>query len=99
MTKAGQRLVMDTFTPIHEPDEGYSEDPLNPPVHQSLAISLTALRSPADLQLWLASNALALPLSVKKGERKSGAPSLASSTPKCSMTTLSLTCFCGAIQN
>ncbi|KAG6088388.1 hypothetical protein E4U30_004955 [Claviceps sp. LM220 group G6] len=57
---------MDTFTPIHEPDEGYSEDPLNPPVHQSLAISLAALRSPADLQLWLASNALALPLSVKK---------------------------------
>ncbi|KAG5971581.1 hypothetical protein E4U58_007380 [Claviceps cyperi] len=57
---------MDTFTPIHEPDEGYSEDPFNPPVHQSLAISLAALRSPADLQLWLASNALALPLSVKK---------------------------------
>ncbi|KAK2592637.1 hypothetical protein QQS21_009664 [Conoideocrella luteorostrata] len=57
---------MDTFSPAHQPDEGYSEDPLNPPVHQSLAASLATLRSPADLPSWLASNASALPVSVKK---------------------------------
>ncbi|GAB0133342.1 hypothetical protein EsDP_00001754 [Epichloe bromicola] len=57
---------MDAFSPAHQPDEGYSEDPLNPPVHQSLAASLATLRSSADLPSWLASNAFALPLSVKK---------------------------------
>lgn len=75
MTKEDQLSVMDTFSPAHQPDEGYSEDPLNPPPHQSLADSLATLRSPADLSSWLSSNASALPLSVKKGEgNKSSVP-------------------------
>lgn len=68
MTKHDHLFAMDAFSPAHQPDEGYSEDPLNPPVHQSLAASLATLRSSADLPSWLASNAFALPLSVKKGE-------------------------------
>ncbi|OAA45575.1 F-box/WD-40 repeat-containing protein [Metarhizium rileyi] len=57
---------MDPFSPAHQPDEGYSEDPLNPTAHQSLPASLSTLRSPAELPSWLASNASALPVSVKK---------------------------------
>ncbi|KAG5978290.1 hypothetical protein E4U55_006292 [Claviceps digitariae] len=66
MTKDDQLAAMDTFSPAHQPDEGYSEDPLNPPVHHSLAASLATLRSPADLSSWLTRNASILPLSVKK---------------------------------
>ncbi|KAG5989900.1 hypothetical protein E4U43_004403 [Claviceps pusilla] len=57
---------MDTFSPAQQPDEGYSEDPLNSPVHHSLAASLATLRSPADLSSWLTRNASILPLSIKK---------------------------------
>lgn len=57
---------MDTFSPAHQPDEGYSEDPLNPTVHSSLAVALAALQSPADLPSWLATYASLLPVSVKK---------------------------------
>ncbi|KHN94367.1 F-box/WD-40 repeat-containing protein [Metarhizium album ARSEF 1941] len=57
---------MDPFSPAHQPDEGYSEDPLNPTVHHGLPASLATLRSPAELPSWLASNASALPVSVKK---------------------------------
>ncbi|KAI0098344.1 WD40 repeat-like protein [Hypoxylon sp. NC0597] len=46
---------MDPFSPAQEPDEGYSEHPLNPTDSASLANnpSLTAKRSPADIPAWL----------------------------------------------
>lgn len=59
--------TMDPFSPVHQTDEGYSEDPLNPTLHQSLPAAASALRSPADLPSWLVSNASALPISVKTG--------------------------------
>ncbi|KAG6007571.1 hypothetical protein E4U21_005769 [Claviceps maximensis] len=57
---------MDTFSPAQQPDEGYSEDPLNTPAHHGLAASLATLRSPADLSSWLMRNASILPLTIKK---------------------------------
>ncbi|KAG5950623.1 hypothetical protein E4U53_004737 [Claviceps sorghi] len=66
MTKDDQLAAMDTFSPAQQPDEGYSEDPLNLPVHHSLAASLASLRSPADLSSWLTRNTSILPLSIKK---------------------------------
>ncbi|KAK9436549.1 F-box/WD-40 repeat-containing protein [Metarhizium brunneum] len=66
MAKPDQLPAMDPFSPAHQPDEGYSEDPLNPTVHHGLPASLATLRSPAELPSWLASNASALPVSVKK---------------------------------
>ncbi|KAJ6440633.1 family 61 glycoside hydrolase [Purpureocillium lavendulum] len=56
---------MDPFSPVHQTDEGYSEDPLNPTVTQGPSTSISALRSPADLPSWLANNASALPTSIK----------------------------------
>ncbi|KAI1760479.1 WD40 repeat-like protein [Hypoxylon sp. FL1150] len=46
---------MDPFSPAQEPDEGYSEHPLNPSDSTSLTsdASLTAKRSPADIPAWL----------------------------------------------
>ncbi|KAI1442469.1 WD40 repeat-like protein [Annulohypoxylon stygium] len=46
---------MDPFSPSQEPDEGYSEHPLNPSDPASLVNngSLTAKRSPADIPAWL----------------------------------------------
>ncbi|KAI0885406.1 WD40 repeat-like protein [Annulohypoxylon maeteangense] len=46
---------MDPFSPAQEPDEGYSEHPLNPSDPASLVNngSLTAKRSPADIPAWL----------------------------------------------
>ena len=58
---------MDPFSPAHEPDEGYSEDPLNPSANRDTSMTLSSLRSAADLPSWLASNAASLPVSVKKG--------------------------------
>ncbi|KJZ79711.1 hypothetical protein HIM_01180 [Hirsutella minnesotensis 3608] len=52
---------MDPFSPAHQTDEGYSEDPLNP----TLASNLPPPRSTADLPSWLASHASALPLPVR----------------------------------
>ncbi|RCI14963.1 hypothetical protein L249_7009 [Ophiocordyceps polyrhachis-furcata BCC 54312] len=54
---------MHPFSPAHQTDEGYSEDPLNPSVPQSLPV--TAPTSLADLPVWLASNAATLPVSVR----------------------------------
>ncbi|KAI1780922.1 WD40 repeat-like protein [Hypoxylon cercidicola] len=46
---------MDPFSPAQEPDEGYSEHPLNPSDSTILRsdASLTAKRSPADIPAWL----------------------------------------------
>ncbi|KAI1388972.1 WD40 repeat-like protein [Hypoxylon trugodes] len=46
---------MDPFSPAQEPDEGYSEHPLNPSDSGSLAsnASLTVKRSAADIPAWL----------------------------------------------
>ncbi|KAM4066322.1 F-box-like domain-containing protein [Hirsutella rhossiliensis] len=52
---------MDPFSPVHQTDEGYSEDPLNPTLPQNLP----APRSLADLPSWLASHVSALPLPVR----------------------------------
>lgn len=61
-------LTMDAFSPANQPDEGYSEDPLNPPPRNAVLTSLATMRSPADLPTWLASNIAALPLSVRTGK-------------------------------
>ncbi|PFH58522.1 hypothetical protein XA68_13565 [Ophiocordyceps unilateralis] len=55
--------AMDPFSPAHQTDEGYSEDPLNPILPQNMLVP--ALRSLADLPAWLASNASALPIAVR----------------------------------
>lgn len=57
---------MDHFSPAQQPDEGYSEDPINPS-HDDLSALLSTLRSPADVPSWLASNASILPVHVKTG--------------------------------
>ncbi|KND86563.1 F-box/WD repeat-containing protein 1A [Tolypocladium ophioglossoides CBS 100239] len=57
--------TMDPFAPVHHTDEGYSEDPINPTLHQSLPAAVSTLGSSADLPSWLVNNASALPMSVK----------------------------------
>lgn len=56
--------TMDPFSPAHQTDEGYSEDPLNPTLPQNLP----APRSLADLPSWLAIHVSALPLPVRTGQ-------------------------------
>ncbi|ESU17232.1 hypothetical protein FGSG_13776 [Fusarium graminearum PH-1] len=56
---------MDPFSPAHQPDEGYSEDPLTPTVNQELSTALATLRSPSDLSSWLVTNSSLLPLQVR----------------------------------
>ncbi|KLP14613.1 putative F-box/WD-repeat protein [Fusarium fujikuroi] len=60
---------MDPFSPAHQPDEGYSEDPLTPTVNQELSTALSTalatLRSPSDLSTWLVANSSLLPLEVR----------------------------------
>ncbi|KAM0352318.1 hypothetical protein ACHAPU_001982 [Fusarium lateritium] len=56
---------MDPFSPAHQPDEGYSEDPLTPTVNQDLSAALATLRSPSDLGTWLVANSSLLPLEVR----------------------------------
>ncbi|KAK5989494.1 F-box/WD repeat-containing protein 1A [Cladobotryum mycophilum] len=54
------------FSPAHQPDEGYSEDPLNPiSISDQIASVFSSLRSPADLPQWVAANGSLLPVSVK----------------------------------
>ncbi|CAF3616335.1 hypothetical protein SNK03_003915 [Fusarium graminearum] len=57
--------TMDPFSPAHQPDEGYSEDPLTPTVNQELSTALATLRSPSDLSSWLVTNSSLLPLQVR----------------------------------
>lgn len=59
---------MDPFSPAHQPDEGYSEDPLNPSVHVDLPAALAHLTSHADLVAWLSTNASLLSLKTRTGE-------------------------------
>jgi F-box and WD-40 domain protein 1/11 len=65
MTKRDQLSPMDHFSPVHQTDEGYSEDPINPSPHFDLPVLLSTLRSPADLPSWLASNAAVLPVKIR----------------------------------
>ena len=58
---------MDAFSPAHQPDEGYSEDPLHPTKSYQLFISLSTLKSPSELPSWISANASHLPMSLKKG--------------------------------
>lgn len=64
-----KQTAMDPFSPVHQPDEGYSEDPLNPPAESNLLASLATLRGPSDLPTWLINNASRLPVSMKTGMR------------------------------
>ncbi|PHH60707.1 hypothetical protein CDD81_1325 [Ophiocordyceps australis] len=56
---------MDPFSPAHQTDEGYSEDPFTLSMHQNPVMAGPSFKSPADLPAWLASTASALPLSIK----------------------------------
>jgi hypothetical protein len=67
MSKPEDSSPMDPFSPQHQPDEGYSEDPLNPSLPDKLPASLSARPTPAELSAWLAANPNALPISLKKG--------------------------------
>lgn len=58
---------MGPFSPAHQPDEGYSEDPLGPGLTDQL-LSLATLKSPMELPQWLAANSSQLPVSVKSSE-------------------------------
>lgn len=62
---------MDPFSPAQEPDEGYSEHPLNPSDstnNLTSDVSLTVKPSPADIPAWLSAQ---LPtLSVHQKTRK-----------------------------
>jgi hypothetical protein len=58
---------MDPFSPAHQPDEGYSEDPLNPSVHVDLPAALAHLTSHGDLLTWLSTNANLLSLKTRTG--------------------------------
>lgn len=79
---------MDPFSPAHQPDEGYSEDPLTPTIHNELSTALASLRSPADLIAWLITNASLLPVQTKTGMSP---PTI--TRPPCSWISSSLTSF------
>ncbi|KAI0182967.1 hypothetical protein EV127DRAFT_39175, partial [Xylaria flabelliformis] len=57
---------METFPPTQEPDEGYSEHPLNTSGGLSESTSATALRSSAGLPAWLAAQMPKLTIQDKK---------------------------------
>ncbi|KAI1174566.1 hypothetical protein F4777DRAFT_553602 [Nemania sp. FL0916] len=59
---------METFPPPQEPDEGYSEHPLNSSASGSMQDISTALslRSPADLPAWLAAHMPTFTIQEKK---------------------------------
>lgn len=58
---------MDPFSPTQEPDEGYSEHPLNPSDSGNLTsdASLTAKRSATDIPAWLSAQLPTLSLHQK----------------------------------
>jgi F-box and WD-40 domain protein 1/11 len=69
MTKRERYSPVESFSPAHQPDEGYSEDPLNSTVqHHDLSNTLSTLRTLADLPTWLEQNSYRLPVSVKTGK-------------------------------
>lgn len=57
---------MDNFSP-QQPDEGYSEDPLNPSL-SSYGMAMTGPPSLADLPDWLTRELPRMPLSLKKSK-------------------------------
>lgn len=59
---------MDPFSPRQQPDEGYSEDPLNPSLPDNVPASLPARFTAAELSAWLAANPNALTISLRKGK-------------------------------
>ncbi|KAH7312727.1 hypothetical protein B0I35DRAFT_356833 [Stachybotrys elegans] len=66
MARRDQQSPMDHFSPAHQTDEGYSEDPINSTAYLDLPDLLSTLRTPADLPAWLSSNASLLPVKIKK---------------------------------
>lgn len=72
IAKSDSPVPMDAFSPSNPHDEGYSEDPLNPPPRNAALTSLATMRSPADIPAWLAANASALPVSIRTGTCDSG---------------------------
>ena len=66
MSQKDQFSALGPFSPAHQLDEGYSEDPINPTIHDDLA-ALSGAGFPSHLSSWLASNASRLPTSVKTG--------------------------------
>lgn len=65
---------MGPFSPAHQPDEGYSEDPLGTTGLADQLSALASLKSPLELPQWLAANASMLPVSVKSSEYLLGEP-------------------------
>lgn len=59
---------MNAMSPTHQPDEGYSEDPLNTVKHYDIPATLSALKSPADLPAWMSEHGSSIPMSLKKGK-------------------------------
>jgi F-box and WD-40 domain protein 1/11 len=59
---------METFSPTQEPDEGYSEHPLNTSASGTIQDTTTALalRSSAELSTWLAAQMPTLTVQEKK---------------------------------
>ncbi|KAF4122032.1 F-box and WD-40 domain protein 1/11 [Geosmithia morbida] len=55
-----------TMNSTHQPDEGYSEDPLNSGRSYDLPAVLSTLKLPADLPAWVSENASSIPISLKK---------------------------------
>jgi len=80
---------MDAFPTAQQPDEGYSEDPLNPsvPISISPGIGLAGPRTAADMPAWLSRNLPGLPVSIKTREysddniKRVVRPPLAKATP------------------
>lgn len=63
---------METFSPAQEPDEGYSEHPLNTSASGSIRDTINsalALRSSAELPAWLAAQMPTLTVQEKKRKR------------------------------
>lgn len=58
---------MEAFSSHNQPDEGYSEEPINPPVHHDLPSIFEAMKSSSDVSSWLATNAGTLPEHIRKG--------------------------------
>ncbi|KAL7813608.1 WD40-repeat-containing domain protein [Trichoderma aethiopicum] len=65
MSRDNLPSAMGPFSPAHQPDEGYSEDPLGTTGLADQLSALASLKSPLELPQWLAANASMLPVSVK----------------------------------
>ena len=64
------KITMNSFPKLDQPDEGYSEHPLNPPVAagdnvRNAHLALGSLRSAQDFPAWLQRNLPTLPIAIK----------------------------------